>query len=106
MNNKNNNYYNPILKLLLSQSNRYINLLRYGELFHVDLVNGIARRVNKSDRIHDDYPFYYSECKSIEDYLLFLFCQSGLDVKIDSSQKKKRHIVMFSVPSITKSLGS
>ena len=106
MNNKNNNYYNPILKLLLSQPNRYINLLRYGELFHVDLVNGIARRVNQSDRIHDDYPFYYSECKSIEDYLLFLFCQSGLDVKIDSSQKKKRHIVMFSVPSIIKSLSS
>ena len=50
--------------------------------------------------MNDDYPFYYSDSENIEIYLQFSFMQSDLDIKIDSSKKKKKHIVIFLVPTI------
>jgi hypothetical protein len=98
------NSNNPIFKQLLKEPNIYINLLQSGELWHIDFANGIAKRVKRSDSMHDDYPFYYSDSGNIEMYLLFSFSHSGLDIKIDSSKKKKKkkHIVTFSVPTIGK----
>jgi hypothetical protein len=94
------NSNNPMLKRLLREPNIYINLLQSGELWHIDFANGIAKRVNRNDRVNDDYPFYYSDSRNIEMYLQFSFMQSDLDIKIDSSKKKKKHIVIFSVPTI------
>jgi hypothetical protein len=96
------NSNNPMFKRLLKEPNIYINLLQSGELWHIDFANGIAKRVKRSDRVHDDYPFYYSDSGNIEIYLLFSFSHSGLDIKIDSSKKKKKHIVKFLVPTIEK----
>jgi hypothetical protein len=94
------NSNNPILKRLLREPNIYINLLQSGELWHIDFANGIAKRVNRGDRVNDDYPFYYSDSEDIEMYLQFSFMQSDLNIKIDSSKKKKKHIVIFLVPTI------
>jgi hypothetical protein len=96
------NSNNPMFKRLLREPNTYINLLQSGELWHIDFANGIAKRVNRSDGVHDEYPFYHSDSGNIEIYLQFSFMHSGLDIKIDSSKKKKKHIVTFSVPTIEK----
>jgi hypothetical protein len=94
------NNYNPLLRRLFKEPKIYINLLQSGELWHVDYANGAAKRVNTAtDRVHDDHPFYYSDCKRIEMYLLFSFNQSGLEIRIDSSMKN-RHVVRFSIPRI------
>jgi hypothetical protein len=96
------NINNPMFRRLLREPNTYINLLQSGELWHIDFANGIAKRVKRSDRMHDEYPFYYSDSANIEMYLLLSFTHSGLDIKIDSSKKKQKHIVTFSVPTIEK----
>lgn len=71
MKNTINNGASPLLKRLLNEPNIYINLLSSGALWHVDFVNGVAKRINISDRVHDEYPFYYSDCKSIETYIFY-----------------------------------
>jgi hypothetical protein len=89
----------PKIKVWVDAPNGWDVFTGQGKLWLVDLKKGIAKKpVWLTQRILEaTYPEYRTHLKTIDEFLLMLFCSNGFNIRLDC-RKKEKGLVRFAPP--------